>query len=180
MFVTLAVFHEPMLTLNVVALWNICHMFDTDATFHLLMSALNVGLPENKSYMLLTALVSQSAMLPYVAAAVVGLVTHAVAAVPMFAFVMAVCACAEGVKVQLKMSTAPMSRRRLTQHGNVHFDGRTWKEPESSKARRTYILVHMCFPAIHVSNFEPTCCKAPLRRSNAMLRASEALTGDGR
>jgi hypothetical protein len=29
-------------------------------------------------------------MLPYVAAAVVGLVTHAVTAVPMFAFVMAV------------------------------------------------------------------------------------------
>jgi hypothetical protein len=82
MFVTLAVFHEPMLTLNVVALWNICRMFDTDATFHLLMSALNVGLPENKSYMLLTALVSQSAMLPYVAAAVVGLVIHAVTAVP--------------------------------------------------------------------------------------------------
>ena len=64
---------------------------DTEATFHLLMSSLNVGLLANRSYMLLTAAVSQPAMLPYVAAAVVGLVIHAVTAVAMFAFEMAVC-----------------------------------------------------------------------------------------
>jgi hypothetical protein len=40
--------------------------------------------------MLLTAAVFQSAMLPYVAAAVVGMVAHAVAAVAMLASVMAV------------------------------------------------------------------------------------------
>ena len=89
--------------------------------------------------MSLTAAVFQSAMLPYVAAAVVGFVAHAVTAVPMFAFVMAVCACATGAKVQLKMSTAPMSRRRFTLRGNVdsggrHFGCRTWKEPESNQA----------------------------------------------
>jgi hypothetical protein len=43
-----------------------------------------------------TDAVFQSAMLPYVVAAVPGLVTHAVTAVPMFAFVMAVSACAQG------------------------------------------------------------------------------------
>jgi hypothetical protein len=47
--------------------------------------------------MLLTAAVFQPTMLPYVFTAVPGLVTHAVTAVPMFVFVMAVsCACAQG------------------------------------------------------------------------------------
>ena len=115
-------------------------MLLTDAMFHLLMSLLNVAWLLNSSAMLVTAAVFQPTMLPYVAAAVVGLVTHAVAAVPMFAFVMAVCACAPGAKAQLKMRTVPMSRRRVTQHGNVdsrgrHFGRRTWKEPESSQAR---------------------------------------------
>ncbi len=97
--------------------------------------------------MVVTAAVFQSAMLPYVVAAVVGLVAHAVAAVPMFTFVMAVCDCAPGVNAQLKMRTVPMSRRRLTLRGNVdsragHFGGRTWKEPESRKGpARNYILV---------------------------------------
>jgi hypothetical protein len=58
--------------------------------------------------MLLTALTSQSAMLPYVVAAVVGFVTHAVAAVPMFAFVMAVCVL--GVAV---LGTAVLHRAKL-------------------------------------------------------------------
>jgi hypothetical protein len=80
-----------------VALWNMLRMFDTDATFHLLMSALNV--PLKSEAMLVTAAVFHSTMLPYVATAVVGFVAHAVTAVPMFAFVMAVCACATGVKV---------------------------------------------------------------------------------
>ncbi len=97
--------------------------------------------------MLVTADVSQSAIGPYVVAAVLGLVSHAVAAVPMFAFVMAVCACAPGVNAQQKMRTVPMSRRRLTLRGNVdsrgrHLCGRTWKEPESRKGpARNYILV---------------------------------------
>ena len=147
MFVTRAVFHVPMLPLKAVALANMSHMFDTDATFHLLMSALNVGSLWNRWYMVLTAAVFQSAMFPYVVAAVVGLVAHAVAAVPMLVSVMGVCACDTGVKALLKMSAAPMSRRRLTLRGNVdsrvrHFGGRTWKEPESRKGpARNYILV---------------------------------------
>ena len=69
-------------------------MVDTLATFHLLMSALNVGLAvydgKNRLAMLVTAAVFQSAIGPYVVVAVVGLVSHAVAAVPMFVLVMAV------------------------------------------------------------------------------------------
>ncbi len=72
-----------------VSTWN---MSETLATFHLLMSALKVGFALNRIAMLVTAAVFQSAMLPYIAAAAVGLVAHAVAAVPMFPFVMAVCA----------------------------------------------------------------------------------------
>ena len=53
-------------------------------------------LRKNTSAMLLTALVSQSAMLPFVVAAALGLVAHAVTAAPMFVFVMAVSACAQG------------------------------------------------------------------------------------
>jgi hypothetical protein len=60
------------------------------------MSSLNVVLLSNSEAMLLTAEVSQSTMLPYVVAAVTGLVTHSVTAVPMFVFVMAVTACAQG------------------------------------------------------------------------------------
>jgi hypothetical protein len=58
--------------------------------------------------MLLTAAVFQSAMLPYVVAAVVGFVTHAVTAVAMFAFVMAVCVL--GVAV---LGTAVLHRAKL-------------------------------------------------------------------
>jgi hypothetical protein len=68
MLETLAVFHAPMLALKAVALWNVLCMSVTDATFHLLMSALNVGLEEKSEAMLVTADVSQSAMLPYVIA----------------------------------------------------------------------------------------------------------------
>jgi hypothetical protein len=83
--------------------------------------------------MLVTAAVFQSAMMPYVIAAVVGLVAHAVTAAPMLPFVIVVgCACATGMKAQLKMSTPPMSRRRFMLGGYVdsrghHFDfgGRT-------------------------------------------------------
>ena len=113
--------------------------------------------------MLVTAAVFQSAMLPYVAAAVVGFVAHAVAAVPMFVFVMAVSVCATGAKVQLKMSTAPKSRRRLTLRGNVdgrgrHFGGRTWKAPESSRAQPELTSKSIC-----VFRTRPSC-KAPFMR----------------
>jgi hypothetical protein len=63
-------------------------MFATLATFHLLMSALNVGLFVNSEAMLVTAAVFQSAMLPYVVVAVVGSVAHNVTAAPMLLFVM--------------------------------------------------------------------------------------------
>ena len=105
-------------------------MVVTLAVLHLLMSALNVELEEKSEVMSVTAAVFQPTMLPYVVAAVTGSVTHAVAAVPMLAFVTVVCACATGMKTQLRMSTAPMSRQRLTLRGNAdsrgrHFDGRT-------------------------------------------------------
>ena len=114
--------------------------------------------------MLLTDLVFQSAMLPYVVAAVVGFVAHAVAAVPMFVFVMAVCASATGAKVQLKMSTAPKSRRRLTLRGNVdgrgrHFGGRTWKEPESSKAQPNLHPSPYAFSGPELAARLPSCDK---------------------
>jgi hypothetical protein len=60
------------------------------------MSSLNVGLLANSSAMDVSAAVFQPTMLPYVVAAVPGFVTHAVTAVPMLPFVMAVCACAQG------------------------------------------------------------------------------------
>ena len=63
-------------------------MFATLATFHLLMSALNVGLLANTDAKLVTAEVLHSAMSPYVVAAVVGSVTHAVTAAAMLPFVM--------------------------------------------------------------------------------------------
>ena len=61
------------------------YKFDTDATFHLLMSALNVGLEEKSEAMLVTADVSQSAMLPYVIASPP---LHAVTAAATLPFVM--------------------------------------------------------------------------------------------
>ena len=140
MTVTDATFQAPTSWLKEHAPLNMLAMFDTDATFHFETSSLNAVAPLNRDDMLNTAAVFQSPIGPYVVAAVVASVTHAVAAAPMFAFVMAVCACTPGAKAQLKMRTAPMSRRRVTQHGNVdsrgrHFGRRTWKEPESSQAR---------------------------------------------
>ena len=72
-------------------------MSTTDATFHLLMSALNVGLLQNSEAMLVTLAMFQPAMLPYVVVAVAGLVTHAVTAAPMLLLVIAVSACALGM-----------------------------------------------------------------------------------
>ena len=60
-------------------------MFDTDATFHAPMSALNVGLLENSEAMLVTATVFHSTMLPYVVASPP---IHAVTAAATLAFVM--------------------------------------------------------------------------------------------
>jgi hypothetical protein len=64
-------------------------MVVTDATFHLPISALNLGLFPNNSTMQLTPLTSQSAMLPYVVVATLGLVTHADTAVAMLLLVIA-------------------------------------------------------------------------------------------
>ena len=64
--------------------------------------------------MLVTADVSQSAIGPYVVVAVLGLVSHAVAAVPMLAFVMAVSACAQG-----RMRCAINAAAALDQPGDV-------------------------------------------------------------
>jgi hypothetical protein len=64
-------------------------MFATLATFHLLMSALNVGLFENSKAKFDTTAVFQPAMSPYVVVAVAGLFTHAVTAAWMLLSVMA-------------------------------------------------------------------------------------------
>jgi hypothetical protein len=63
-------------------------MFETLAVFHLPMSSLNVGLLANIDAMLVTAAVFQYPIGPYVIAAVVGLVAHAVTAVSMLASAM--------------------------------------------------------------------------------------------
>jgi hypothetical protein len=64
----------------------------TEAVFHLEMSSLNVDLSLNTPLMVVTALVSQSPIAPYVPVAADGLLTHAVAAVAMVASVMLVSA----------------------------------------------------------------------------------------
>jgi hypothetical protein len=83
MFETDATFHAPTFWLKAVAELNACDNVVTDATFHFDTSALNAGLLANSDAMLVTAAVFQYAIGPYVAAAVVGLVAHAVTAVPM-------------------------------------------------------------------------------------------------
>jgi hypothetical protein len=85
---THATFHPPMFWLNEEAALNIDFMFETAATFHLPMSALNVFKLEKSWYKLVTALVSQSPMIPYADVAVLGLVAHAVTAVAMLPCVM--------------------------------------------------------------------------------------------
>ena len=60
-------------------------MFETLATFHLLMSALKVGFALNRFAMSVTAAVFQSAMLPYVVASPP---VHAVTAAATLPFVM--------------------------------------------------------------------------------------------
>ena len=120
-------------------------MSTTLATFHEPMLALHVGVSLKSEFVSLTALTSQSAMLPYVVVAVVGFgfITHAVSAVLMVLPVMSVTACAAGVQTscamlssvksgtgienacapgvmaQLQMRTAPMSRRRFTLRSNA-------------------------------------------------------------
>ncbi len=85
---TPSTFQLPRFWLKAAAALNALCMFDTDATFHLLMSALNVGLLLNTDSKLVTAEVLHSAMSPYVVVAVLGLVTHAVTAAPTLPFVM--------------------------------------------------------------------------------------------
>ncbi len=91
MLVTLAIFQLPILQLKADAPEKACTLFNTLAVFQFEMSSLNVVLGIKIWYMVVTALVSQSAIGPYVAVAVAGSVSHSVAAVPMFASVMAVC-----------------------------------------------------------------------------------------
>jgi hypothetical protein len=85
---TRSTFQLAMFWLNAVALLNRLAIVVTDAVFHLPMSALNVGLLAKSETMQLTALTFQSAMLPYVVVAALGVVTHAVTAVAMLLFVM--------------------------------------------------------------------------------------------
>jgi hypothetical protein len=74
-----------MFWLNAVAELNMLSILATNATFHLLMSALNVGLLANSEAMLVTAAVFHSTMLPYVVASPP---IHAVTAAATLAFVM--------------------------------------------------------------------------------------------
>jgi hypothetical protein len=82
---TLSTFQLARFWLNAVALLNRLAIVVTDATFHLPMSALNVGLLAKSETMQLTALTSQSAMLPYVVASPP---VHAVTAAATLAVVM--------------------------------------------------------------------------------------------
>jgi hypothetical protein len=111
--VTRATFHPPMFWLKRDAPLKALATVITDATFHLPMSALNVGWLANNWFMLLTAAVFQSAMLPYVETAAVGFIAHAVTAVPMFVFVMAVSACAHG-RIICAITATAAQRRQLT------------------------------------------------------------------
>jgi hypothetical protein len=70
--------------------------FDTLAVFHFEMSSLKVSLLAKTHAMLVTMAVFQPTMLPYVAAAAVGLVAQAVTAPPIFELVMAMSACVPG------------------------------------------------------------------------------------
>jgi hypothetical protein len=88
MVVTEAVFQLRMFWVNDVAESNILAMLVADAVFHALMLLLKVPLDKKSADMLVTRLVSQSPIGPYVVVAVVGLVTHAVTAVPMLPSVM--------------------------------------------------------------------------------------------
>jgi hypothetical protein len=65
--------------------WNVFAMLETDAVFHLLMSALSVGLLANTEAILVTAAVFHSTILPYV---VPSPPIHAVTAVAMLVSVM--------------------------------------------------------------------------------------------
>jgi hypothetical protein len=107
----LATFQLARFWSNAEVSQNVAYMFDTDATFQLLMSALNVVFLRKSSAMLVTTAVFQSAMLPYVVVAVLGLVNHAVTAVPMFVFVMAVSACAQG-RMRCAISATAAKRRQ--------------------------------------------------------------------
>ena len=83
--VTRSTFHIARFWLKAEALENAEFMLETDPTFHVPMSSLNDGLLKKRSAMDVTAEVSQSTMLPYVAASPP---IHAVTAVPMLPFVM--------------------------------------------------------------------------------------------
>ena len=83
MLLTEATFQLRRLWLNAEAVSNVAYMLDTDAVFHLEMSSLNVGWLANTEARFVTTLTSQYPIGPYVAAAVLGLVAHAVTAAPM-------------------------------------------------------------------------------------------------
>jgi hypothetical protein len=104
MTVTDATFQAPTSWLKEHAPLNMLAMFETDATFHFETSSLNVGLLAKTDAMLVTAAVFQSPIGPYVVVAVLGLVIHAVTAVPMLPSVMAVHAAHVGIIFQLPLS----------------------------------------------------------------------------
>ena len=145
MFETEATFHLLMSALKTVVVVNMPAMSDTDATFHLLMSALNVGLPATFYAMLLTRLTSQSAILPYVVVAVLGVVTQSDTAVAMLASVIGVSASAVGLSV-VGLSVA---------------------ELVSTAARIDMAALHVCGS----SRMHCACTDAPKTRSIGVARS---------
>jgi hypothetical protein len=129
-----------------VLLSHTLYMFETLATFHLLMSLLNVSLLSNKFAMLLTEAVFQLTMLPYFVVAVVGLATHAVTAAPMLPLVMAVCACATGRMRCAIIATATRRRRPLgSREAAVPLAQRGSASPTASAtARNTHKVGRRC------------------------------------
>ncbi len=83
----------------------------TDAAFHLLVSPLNVGSSLKTEAILVTTMVLQSKILPFIAAAAVGPIVRSGTAVPMFVSAVVVSACAPGTT--RSTVTANAAQRRL-------------------------------------------------------------------
>ncbi len=131
------------------------YMFDTLAVFHLLMSALNVGLAVGEGLaMLVTSAVFQPTMSPYVDVAVLGLVAHAVMAASMLASEMGMSALAAGTASSIVAKAAS------------HSD----PLPQSS-------LLHEKRDTASLRRGRQTSCMAPKRSGDAAAAESASLVG---
>jgi hypothetical protein len=122
-------------------------MLDTLATFHLLMSSLNVDAPANRPAMRVTAAVFQSAIGPYVVAAYHGSVSHLFVAEWMLKLVMSVSA---ATRAGRKRSSARPARR-CDRNAPAHLHRKRHLSPEPH-GRRIYFdatFAKRCVDATH-------------------------------